>query len=146
MDNYPLTWYWACILFFLILIFLFLVIQRKVNWPHPFRREMDNYPSTWYWASILSFLIWTFLFLVIQRKVKNQSLTKKACRPHNKSIYFEEKESLVHDGVANSCWEGTVASLVHGYHKILDKVIVYPFFVRHIKPIQYVVHYFTFLT
>ena len=42
----------------------------------------------------------------------------------------EEWERVPHVGAANS-WE-TLASLVHGYHKFLDKVNIYPSFIKHI--------------
>ena len=47
-------------------------------------------------------------------------------------MYIEEKESLVHVGAANSCQRETLASLAHGYHKFLDKVNIYPSFIKHI--------------
>ena len=47
-------------------------------------------------------------------------------------MHIEEKESLVCVGAANSCPREALASLVHGYHKFLDKVNIYPSFINHI--------------
>ena len=52
--------------------------------------------------------------------------------PQSTIIYIEEHKSLVHGWVANSCQRETLASLVHGYHKFLDKVNIYPSFIKHI--------------
>ena len=52
--------------------------------------------------------------------------------PQSTIIYIEEHKSLVHRGVANSCQRETLASLVLGYHKFLDKVNIYPSFIKHI--------------
>ena len=53
-------------------------------------------------------------------------------QPQSIIIYIEEQESLVHVGVANSSERGRLASLLHGYHKFLDKVNIYPHFIKHI--------------
>ena len=52
--------------------------------------------------------------------------------PQSTIIYIEEHKSLVHGWVANSCQRETLASLVHGYHKFLDKVNIYPSSIKHI--------------
>ena len=53
-------------------------------------------------------------------------------KPQNTITYIEKQQSLVHVGAANSFWRETSASLVHGYHKFLDKVNIYPSFIKHI--------------
>ena len=55
-------------------------------------------------------------------------------------VFFTQSTMYIHRGTgepcacwaANSCLRETLASLVHGYHKFLDKVHIYPSFINHI--------------